>query len=403
MSESALRFLHTSDLNLGAPLFGVADLPRHLRDLMLDARDRAAERVFDTALTENVDFVVISGGVLGAPPRGPRGLWTFAEQCARLAARNVPVYWIEPAGARPKWAEYVPLPANVYLADPRVGQTYELRAADGRTVRIIAGSITAARSAAGADITIAVIPDAEGFAAQGNAELANVPVAYWALGGRGEPGAVPASVGLAQYAGTPQGQSPSDLGPHGCVAVSVASGGEVRSEFKPTDVIRWHDERVNVTADTDWREFRERLNQRAKSILRAVRCEAAMIRWTIEGHGILWQQLLREDVSSELLTELRAEFGHGCPAAWSLLIEAVPDARELAAWQARQTPFAVVADRLEEMFTSGGAPEFATSGLGNPEEIDDGVAPPHYRRRVKRRALRQAADILSPGDEPSHR
>lgn len=391
MSASALRFLHTSDLNLGAPLLGIAGLPERLRDLVLDARYRAAERVFDAALTEDVDFVLISGGTLGAPPRGPHGLWFFAEQCTRLAEWNVPVYWIEPSDVRPRWTEFVALPGNVYQADPRIGQTYEVPVGGGRTVRIVAGHPARSSSTPAADVTIAVLPDVEQFAAD-----ASQRVDYWALGGRPEPGAVPAASGLAQYAGTPQGQSPSDLGPRGCMLVTIEEGG-AHSQLLPTDIIRWHDERVTVTAETDRTALRAELNQRVQDILRAARSDAVMVRWTIEGHGPLWQQLLRDDACGQLLDELRAGFGRLRPAVWSLHLEAVPDGAAGTAGEASETPFEAVTADLERQLSAaegdGGGPE-ARAGV-------EGIAPPHYRRRVKQQALRQAAEVLVGGDEPS--
>jgi DNA repair exonuclease SbcCD nuclease subunit len=343
--------------------------------------------VFDAALTEDVDFVLISGGTLGAPPRGPHGLWFFAEQCARLAEWNVPVYWIEPSDVRPRWAEFVARPGNVYQADPRIGQTYELPAGGGRTVRIVAGHPARSSFTSAADVTIAVLPDVEQFAAD-----ASQRVDYWALGGRPEPGAVPAGSGLAQYAGTPQGQSPSDLGPRGCMLVTIEESGPAHSQLLPTDIIRWHDERVTVTAETEGSAFRAELNQRVQHILRAARSDAVMVRWTIEGHGPVWQHFLRDDACSRLLGELRAEFGSLRPAAWSLHLEAVPDGATRAAWERSETPFEAVAADLERQFR--GAVPAGSAAV-------EAVAPPHYQRRVKQQALRQAAEVLVAGDEPT--
>lgn len=55
MAPHTLRFVHASDLHLDRPLYGLSDAPPELREMLRDAPLQAAERVFDTALTENAD------------------------------------------------------------------------------------------------------------------------------------------------------------------------------------------------------------------------------------------------------------------------------------------------------------------------------------------------------------
>ena len=64
MAGRQLRFVHASDLHLEEPLHGVTEVPDHLRDLFLDAATLAAERVFDTVVEEEADFLLLSGDVL---------------------------------------------------------------------------------------------------------------------------------------------------------------------------------------------------------------------------------------------------------------------------------------------------------------------------------------------------
>ena len=49
MSQPPLRFVHAGDLHLECPLGGVAEVPEHLRELLLDAPFLAAQQVFETA------------------------------------------------------------------------------------------------------------------------------------------------------------------------------------------------------------------------------------------------------------------------------------------------------------------------------------------------------------------
>ena len=58
-----------------------------------------------------------------------------------------------------------------------------------------------------------------------------------------------------------------------------------------------------------------------------------MIRWTLRGHGIVWQQLLREDVNTQLLNDLRQEFGRKTRPIWSLFVEPAADETQQAQWR----------------------------------------------------------------------
>ena len=70
-----VRFLHASGLQLGSPLFGVGGLPYDLRSIMVNARYRAAARIFAAAIEAQVDFVLLSGDVLGETALAPRSCW----------------------------------------------------------------------------------------------------------------------------------------------------------------------------------------------------------------------------------------------------------------------------------------------------------------------------------------
>src|SRR5262245_59140802 len=115
MSQRAFRFLHASDLHLERPPSGLALAPEHLRPTLLETPYLAAERVFDIALNEQVDFVVLSGDVVHLESAGPRALVFLAEQFQRLAERDIQVYWaggnVDPPES---WPAALHLPSNVH-------------------------------------------------------------------------------------------------------------------------------------------------------------------------------------------------------------------------------------------------------------------------------------------------
>ncbi len=68
------QFVHASDLHLERPPSGVEEVPDHLKRLFIDAAYRAAEKVFDTAVTSQADFLLLVGDILDPDLAGPARL-----------------------------------------------------------------------------------------------------------------------------------------------------------------------------------------------------------------------------------------------------------------------------------------------------------------------------------------
>ena len=64
MSGQSFRFLHAGGFQLDQPLSGLAEVPEPLIDPFIDAPFLAAQKVFDTAIEERVDFLALNGDLL---------------------------------------------------------------------------------------------------------------------------------------------------------------------------------------------------------------------------------------------------------------------------------------------------------------------------------------------------
>ena len=93
MAGQSFRFIHASGFQLETTLTGVADVPDHLREVLVAAPFDAVERVTESAIREDVDFVVLAGDILDPTSAGPAALAFLQRQCEQLAARKIPVYW----------------------------------------------------------------------------------------------------------------------------------------------------------------------------------------------------------------------------------------------------------------------------------------------------------------------
>lgn len=332
MAVDGIRFLHASDLHLGAPLFGVGGLPYHLRSIMVNARYRAAQRMFDAAIAQQVDFIVLAGGVIAESAAGPRPSWFLAERCEALAKYEIPIYWFEPPSAASRWSDYVPIPSNVFVGDSQIGQTFDHRV-DGRPPARVLGGEGCRFAIEDSKIPqIAVLP--EGL---GGLPLSPVGIDYWALGGRSTAGAAPSVSGLARFSGSTQGQGLSESGPRGCQLVTIDHERECRSTFLETDAVRWHNVRTPISEDCDWSELQRELRRRQEHLIAGSDCDLLMIRWVLEGHGPLWRQLRRDDVLRQLQSKLVRHGRDRRPAAWSMVIDLLPDSRQFAIWEGEES------------------------------------------------------------------
>ena len=295
------RFLQTSDFHLDQPLYGLAEVPDHLAELLAEAPYQAAIRVFDLALAENVDLVLLLGGLVDPHRAGPRGLRFLCEQFTRLAEREIAVYWATSASdGQGRWTANLLWPANVHLfATDRVERVNHLRrgeaicqivgcGADSQWAAPPASLLPALRDRLAASgytdiFSIAAVPQKLDPSA-----LMDLPVRYWAFGG--EPNAATLldladPQRTARLSGSPQGRSPEQAGPHGCTIVHVDEVGRFRVEALPTDVVRWHEERLEVPATMTRSELDHVLHERTMQIIAAVPDRTLLIRWILLGEG----------------------------------------------------------------------------------------------------------------------
>ncbi len=280
------RFIHAADFHLHRPITGITEVPEHLRELLLEAAYRAAVRVFEAALTEESDFVLLAGDLLDPEATGPHGPLTLVEQFERLAERGIAVYWAGGQCDPPEvWPAVYHLPDNVHVLP--AGRPVEiLHEREGEPIARIVG---ASRVEGGLKPTLRQVeggleptlrqqeehlqpaffnPDPTGLftigLANGAAEaetLASRGIDYWALGGSPRQ-TLFQTPHTAHYPGSPQGRQPADAGPHGCTSLHVDAERRLHSQLITTDVLRWHTERLVIDPGTTRNELESRLRQR---------------------------------------------------------------------------------------------------------------------------------------------
>ena len=251
MSGQHFRFLHASDFALDEPLHGCRrGAGSRCAELLIDAPYLAAERVFDAAIEERVDFVVLIGRPRRSCSTPRRGRSRFCSNNFEPARLRTALRSIGPAASSIRRRTGRRLPGC-----PRACRSFrrskpeELSHFRGdRPVANIVG-----RSWHGTSLVQVgkFKTDADGLTTivvaygQADAErLAEQEVDYWALGGQPQRQSLGSAHRVVHYAGSPQGRSPDEPGPHGCTLVHVAGDRTIRTQFIPTDAVRWHTETV---------------------------------------------------------------------------------------------------------------------------------------------------------------
>ncbi len=395
------RFVQASNLALGSPCVVTHGIPGSLRAPLLDATFRAAEQVFETALERDVDFVLLAGGVFAEEEISLRA-WDFLlRQFRRLQKASIAVIWSEPgygiASSCPKFLEF---PPNIFVSDCSVGHSFRQRSRSGRIIALRTGCdlqqlARLSRHDVSSETTeIALFP------------VERVPdripesgYAYWALRGQSVPSRLESVSGEnVVVSGTPQGRSPEEVGPRGCFVSTISESGEVTAEFVETAAIRWHIEHLSVDAETRWNDLCDQFERRFRAIRNESTSEICFVRWIVEGHGLVFERLLRLEVLSQLQTRFSQSSPSERAVVWSYQIEVQPDSVQESEWLEDESAMGAFVRSLEELIPED-SPSFVlrqeSSSPDPPPEKKQEVPTPHFSETIKKDAKLRATDVLS--------
>jgi DNA repair protein SbcD/Mre11 len=390
-SCSPFSFIHASDFRLDTPCHGVAGLPADLQDCFVRSRYLAAQRVFDAAIEHEVDFVVLSGGLLDAQLPGLQGPSFLADQFRRLARHGIDVYW---SGAsletRGRWPAYLDLPTNVHrLTTDLAGILH------GRNGHPIARLVTlpafeSPLPPTGAAFTIAVQPRCDGVP-----DRLSGGVDFWALGGRPDYETLQEGEVVAHFAGSPQGRSPDETGRHSCSVVRVDADAAVRIQPHFTDVVRWHQQRVSIDEQTQWIDLEAQLLEQQRRLRFESQVELNIVHWTVQGSGPALETLLHPRFRTQLVSRLNHRRPGSDPVIWTMAVEPVVDPQQLARWRQQKTPLGAYLRELDELApqieTMFGASAGGAHPLGSMNE--------QTQQQILQQAMREGLYWLQPDQQ----
>lgn len=340
MPGESFRFIHASDFHLESPLSDLDSLPPHLRDAMAAAPRRAAQAVFEAALVDNIDFVVLSGDLISPQAAGPHGMALLLDYFEQLHAKKTPVFWSAGIADDPqKWPEAVPLPPNVTLFPKNAAISVPVERA-GRTICTVIGRSTDGRSVLHVpsyrvdptdEYTVAV-----GYGSADADSLAEGRFDYWALGGEHnreeiEGGAEAGAI----YCGSPQGRSLQESGAHGYTIVDVDADRTTRMHSIECDAFRYFNVEIDASEIAAVGGIRNLLGEKIVRLQHENGGRHLLVGWDISVSS--GEALHSIGDAEELLQWLRRDYGHGTPSAWTVKLTVRPPRAYPQSWNDEDT------------------------------------------------------------------
>ncbi len=319
-----LKFIHASDFHLDLPISGLLELPKHLKGMLANAPYVAAQRVFDLAIAEKVDFVLLSGDLYDMEFGGCRAAAFLLSQFERLNDKGIEIYWCAGECDHPdRWPAGVDLPRNVKtFSSPVVEEVFQKRR--DKVVATIVASGNDSQRLNNADFiveTSAIFPIGLSYGRFEINAMAAKAIRYWALGGSHRHQILDKTTHLVVSAGSPQGRSPDETGAHGCYLVRVDAGGQMRAQFVETDVVRWLPQKISIAESTDFDALQNIISERALKLATDHSEQMLLIDWQFSPSGNFNPGLRRPDSTNKLLEWVRREFGAGQTGIWTNQIE----------------------------------------------------------------------------------
>ena len=331
---TTVTFIHAADLHLGAPFKGLRSIAPAWADVLLQAIPEAFRSVIETAIKEQVDFVVLAGDIFDNSHPSYADFSLFLSGLKQLQEAGIPVYFV--TGNHDPYISwdnsFAVLPENVHLLGVAKPE-FACYKKDGKPLALIGGrgyytqsfprtediSEGISRETAASELGVSA-PFMIGILHTGlDIDLTRSPVNpktllkrdvdYWACGHVHQPKMFPSKDDpRIVYSGCPQGRDMKEEGEHGVFKVTLSSNASTQIEFIPTAKVAWQHLKLDVSDVVTITDIQEKIiaaefGQNAKT-----RCQRMIFRITLIGRSALHGEL-----TTQVLEDMRAILNDGYP------------------------------------------------------------------------------------------
>ncbi|WDN90705.1 hypothetical protein BuS5_03676 [Desulfosarcina sp. BuS5] len=247
------KFIHAADIHLDSPLHKLDYYEGAPADEIRKATRRAFDNLVQTAIAEDVNFILIAGDLYDGDWKDYNTGLYLVSQTGKLRDAGISVYIAYGNhDAASKITKTLRLPENVHLFPPDKPSTYLI---DNINVAVHGQSFAA--PAVKKDISLFYPSPLHGYFNIGvlhtcaSGREGHDPYApctleglrqkgydYWALGHVHQQEILCEDPPIL-FSGNIQGRHIRETGPKGCMLITVDESGRSKLEFKPLDVVRW--------------------------------------------------------------------------------------------------------------------------------------------------------------------
>ncbi|WP_018659410.1 metallophosphoesterase family protein [Allofustis seminis] len=89
-----VTFIHAADLHLDTPFSGLKELSPHWKARLQAAPYQALDKIVETAISKQVDFVIFAGDIYDQAVRGFKAQMAFLNALKQLECANIPIFVI---------------------------------------------------------------------------------------------------------------------------------------------------------------------------------------------------------------------------------------------------------------------------------------------------------------------
>ncbi len=335
---SLIRFVHAADLHLDSPFVGIRSVQPEIADTLHRATFDAYNNIIDLCLDEQVDALLIAGDIFDCADRSLRAQIKFAEGLNRLEEARIRSFIChgnhDPLDG---WQAQIDLPPGCH----RFGSTVErVPVFENDHHKVMVHGVSYPQREVHHDLTpefgrvdsesfhigllhanVGNNTDHDPYAPCSIQDLEQTGFDYWALGHVHTRDVLMHDNPTIVYPGNPQGKHPNERGARGVYLVEVSDSGDVSTEFRPVDVVRWDAASIDIGEMLSDQHLLSMIDERLSDLQAKSDGRSLVVRLTLTGHGELHSNLVRPNYISGLLEQVNADWMRRAPFVWCERIE----------------------------------------------------------------------------------
>lgn len=306
-SMSKIRFVHTDFLRLATPVSGISDAPGWLQKLSGNCVRQAVRNVIDTAITQEVDFLLIAGGITESSIDLAACVVWLDQQFERLRENGIRIV----INARTDQEAAMLQP----ICDTVVREQSRLIAGIDSSGHVRLSESTHSSTTTGHPELIIHI---------GNDQAEPGRTVYHAcpsLQPSGDAEMASRNGYLALSAGAVQAVTPTETTEHGCLVIEAnVTTRELKSQFFVSDVLRFATEELHLSSTITSDSLASAIADASNSIGRLA-AQTVVVDWQVSADVACELADVARFGEFELLHRLRADVQSGHRGVWPRRIE----------------------------------------------------------------------------------